>query len=216
MVLSTQRVARIAYDVRQRGHKMNAKRALQLAGRLAVLIVLGMAVLGLVLLANLSRDLVAGFEPQAPAQATPPPPFPFPTPIGGFPIPETLSSFPTPAPRPTLTLEEEDRVRERERQELLTKGAVITNVSGPETAGTSIEIADKIVQLPPDAYVEARWDEVWPCIPHPRGCMSGPFYDIRRGNSSIEVYIPFGVVVDQQIAPGEEEAFDFLKPVLSQ
>ncbi|GEM_PF-5676105 len=45
-------------------------------------------------------------------------------------------------------------------------------------------------------------------------CPETPIYVIKRGNSSISVSVPTGTIIQEEIADGEEEIFDFLKEAL--
>ena len=84
--------------------------------------------------------------------------------------------------------------------------------SGEATKGARIRIADKPVQLPSDAYVGAYIPQV-ECV-RGRICPDPPLYEIRRGSSSITVEARSGAILDERTAPGQEGAFEFLKPAL--
>ena len=87
------------------------------------------------------------------------------------------------------------------------------NNTGPEGKGKQVRVAGIDVQLPPDAYVEYTIVDGFPCPPATQGvsCAEIPFYWLRRGNSRIGVEMKSGTMFREQIAPGEEGAFDFLK-----
>ncbi len=77
--------------------------------------------------------------------------------------------------------------------------------------GQLLRIAGHFVQLPPDAYVnpEAAGPTCVPDLP-----CAGPTYRIVRGGSSASVSVTSGAILSEEIAPGEEGAFDFLRQVL--
>lgn len=87
------------------------------------------------------------------------------------------------------------------------------NNIGLEAKGKPIRVAGIDVQLPPDAYVEYIIVDALPCPPSIEGvnCPEVPFYKLRRGNSTIGVSIKSGTMFQEQVAPGEEGAFDFLR-----
>jgi hypothetical protein len=91
------------------------------------------------------------------------------------------------------------------------QGEIIT--LGPERSGTLEYLAGKVIQLPPDAYVSGHIDFI-SCIPTVF-CPETPIITIRRGKSVIAVSAHSGVIVHEQIEPGEEGAFDFLKEALT-
>lgn len=90
-------------------------------------------------------------------------------------------------------------------------GSRIIRVSGPETMGTTIFIAGRLIKLPADAYVFARADEVLCIAGDP--CPATPLIGIARGGSKISVS-GSGEIVFEEVATGEEGAFDFLKEAL--
>jgi hypothetical protein len=81
--------------------------------------------------------------------------------------------------------------------------------SGPATRGAVIHVAGREVQLPPDAFIERSVAAVLCGGGLP--CPETPFYILRRGNSTVSVSLRSGARFDEQIAPGEEGAFDFLR-----
>lgn len=85
------------------------------------------------------------------------------------------------------------------------------HVSGPETAGQSIIVASKGIQLPSDAYVDEFLISIT-CKPGV-SCPQTPVYVLRRGPSTIAVEAVTGRVVHREIAPGQDHAFDFLEGV---
>lgn len=125
--------------------------------------------------------------------------------------PSTPSPAPTsaPAPRTTPNLQEERRQRAEILQQ---KPSTVTAVAGPETRGSTIRLAGKVVTLPSDAYV-SRYIIEGLCPPGQK-CPELPIYEIRRGNSTIMVSAKSGAIIEEKIAPGEEGAFDFLKRAL--
>ncbi|MGB3205175.1 MAG: hypothetical protein WBB28_09320 [Crinalium sp.] len=87
------------------------------------------------------------------------------------------------------------------------------NNTGPEGKGKPIKIAGIDVQLPPDAYVEYVIVDgtcIAGAIPGVN-CPEFPFYRLRRGNSTIGVSVNSGTMFQENLAPGEEEGFNFLK-----
>lgn len=83
-------------------------------------------------------------------------------------------------------------------------------LSGPATKGSTIFIAGRKVQLPPDAYVES-----WIVSGFCEGpCPELPLYVLKRGNSKISVSARSGTLGEEKVAPGEADAFDFLKEAL--
>ena len=92
---------------------------------------------------------------------------------------------------------------------------------GPLTGGTEVTIAGKKIRLPDDAQLDGVVVSVLPAISlDDGGCAicdrldDLPWLNIVRGDSKITVGLNTGVVVGGRIAPGEEEAFDFLKEAL--
>ena len=166
---------------------------LQLLGRLPMLVALGVLLLGLLMVSRLGSDSARGAEPSG--------------------LPDPLASRTPPpigTPWPTMTPQEMEQALERNRQ-MLASGV---SSSGPHTAGSRITIGGKAIQLPPDAYVEGYVDSIFPL--EGRSNPLTPIVGIRRGNSLISVSIPNGAIVYENIAPGEERTFDFLKAALTQ
>lgn len=84
-------------------------------------------------------------------------------------------------------------------------------VTGPETAGSAIQIAGRTVQLPDDAWVKHRWVHIL-CM-EGQECPPTPYFVLVRGNSTIEVDAE-GRIWDEKIAKTEDAPFDFLKEAL--
>jgi hypothetical protein len=113
--------------------------------------------------------------------------------------------------------ETEEQKRERILREEFERGGRIINLAA-ETRGQLVTIAGRQVRFPSDAYVEG-WitnisclavDSKRPAEP----CAEAPAYHIRRGQSSISVGALTGRINGEQLAPGEEHFFDFLKDAL--
>lgn len=111
--------------------------------------------------------------------------------------------------RPPMSLEEERQRRKDEAQQVPGRTSV---VAGPETSGSNITVAEIGVQLPANAFVNRYVVQVL-CVAG-LSCPQTPIYELKRGNSTISVSIPSGIILDEEIAPGEEGAFDFLKEVV--
>lgn len=134
-----------------------------------------------------------------------------PTPV---PPPTTTPEAPR-GDRPTLTFAEEQRTREAAGVEL-TRAAIVSGpgqtAAGKHTAGSVITVAGKSVQLPADAWV-AEYAAMGQC---PAGsatpCPEVPFMVIQRRTSTISIGLRTGKVNWENTVPGEEDAFDFLRP----
>lgn len=100
---------------------------------------------------------------------------------------------------------------EQLRKEEGLRPGVIVKSDGPTTAGANITIARKGIKLPDDAYIDSRIIGI-SCGPGP--CPKPPVLTIARGKSKITFSEVDGFVVSEQIAPGEEHAFDFLRSYL--
>lgn len=92
----------------------------------------------------------------------------------------------------------------------LLKEGKIRKLSGPETAGTEIEVGGRKVKLPTDAFV-AEYVIGIDCAVAP--CPEVPAYILKRGNSQVWVSVETAKTYRAQIAVGEESVFDFLKEV---
>lgn len=90
----------------------------------------------------------------------------------------------------------------------------LVKLSGPETAGATIAINGRPVKLPSDTYVESFIVNI-ECIPGAQ-CPTPPLYRLQRGNSIISIEANSGRVVELNTAPGEQRAFDFLVPFISE
>ena len=113
--------------------------------------------------------------------------------------------FPTPRPEELVTRED---LPDLEARGLVTR----TVVSGPSTKGAAITVAGKRIKLPDDMYIEAKW--LGGICPVGWECPAYPTYVLVRGNSSTEIDSQ-GKVWWEEVAPGEEGAFDFLREALA-
>ena len=138
--------------------------------------------------------LVAGIVPFALLQGFGPPPFLPPPPQD------------VPVPRQVVSQAEADAIYDRMYKE----GRLIrTRVSGPETAGSTIEVAGKQIKLPPDTYVYA-YVIIADCVVG-TPCPEPPVYGLKRGGSQVTVEKRSGKLWYETIAPGEVDPFKFLK-----
>lgn len=149
--------------------------------------------------------LVSLMLPPAEPTVSAPPPTPWPSP------PPPQNRLPVARPPEPKTLEESLRLREQLRQGEGRNDVPIA-VAGPETRGSSIGIKGKTVQLPPDAWVET-W-MVFATCPIGRVCRETPLYSLRRGESTLVISSPSGIIYEERIAPGEEGAFAFVRDAL--
>lgn len=85
--------------------------------------------------------------------------------------------------------------------------------TGPATKGALIVIAGKEIQLPPGAYIAHDLIDV-ACVIGGDPCLEVPLYGLVRGNSTIFVSIPSGIIYEEKIGEGDEEPFAFLKEAL--
>jgi hypothetical protein len=104
----------------------------------------------------------------------------------------------------------EEDAQIRATSEASSKGKRI-QVTGPETAGSAIQIAGHTIQLPDDAWVMHRWIHIL-CI-EGQECPPTPYFVLVRGNSTIEVDAE-GRIWDEKIAATQDAPFDFLKQSL--
>lgn len=82
---------------------------------------------------------------------------------------------------------------------------------GPATKGTTIQVQDKMIQLPPDAYISGGWFSADPpCDIREKDCIPVPNHELTRGDSTVWVSRVEGKIGRLNLAPGEEDAFDFL------
>lgn len=84
--------------------------------------------------------------------------------------------------------------------------------SGPETRGTAIQVRGKQIRLPADAWVEDYYATMLCEAGH--RCPETPLLVLRRGNSTIAVSAPSGVIYEHVTVPGEEDTFRFLLEAL--
>lgn len=85
--------------------------------------------------------------------------------------------------------------------------------TGPATKGALIVIAGKEIQLPTDVYIAHDVTEVL-CVIGGPPCPETPYYMLARGNSTIFVSIPSGIIYEEKIGEGDKEPFAFLKKAL--
>lgn len=83
----------------------------------------------------------------------------------------------------------------------------ITTTRGTTTAGTTVEIANRQIKLPSDAFIAER--SFGSSCKDPDYCPASPAYKLSRWNSTIWVGSD-GLVFGETLAKGEENAFDFL------
>jgi len=83
----------------------------------------------------------------------------------------------------------------------------------PTTAGTWIVVAGKEIQLPADAYIAHHLIDV-ACVIGGDPCLEGPLYVLARGNSTMTVSIPSGIIYQEEIGAGDAAPFAFLKEEL--
>ena len=153
-------------------------------------------VLALVAIAGVLYTTAMASEPSPPSPALPPVATPAP-PIH------------TPPPDRSPATQEEEQTRAKTIQEA--RGQVIV-VSGPDTRGSIVRIAGLEIELPQDAIVNRYVVDVFCVAGLP--CPEVPIYELKRGNSTVAVSAPSGIIVEENTANGEESAFDFLREVL--
>lgn len=125
----------------------------------------------------------------------------------------------TPTPTPREPTWEELQIMSKNLQKAYTppppefwQQRVDIPTSGPKTKGMTITIGNKKVKLPGDAYIKHYVVDVIPSRGKPRP--ETPAFVIARGNSTIWVGAHSGRMEHENIAPGEEGAFNFLKEAL--
>jgi hypothetical protein len=143
--------------------------------------------------------------PAQPTVAVLPLPVPTITPL----VIGTVRPLRTPIPE-NLTEQEIDELKRSHLATVEAQGGRRVVLSGPQTRGSTITIAGRQLALPTDAWIESLILAGTCAGP----CPELPLYQIKRGNSTISVGIPTGRINGEQIAPGEEGAFDFLKAAL--
>ncbi len=91
------------------------------------------------------------------------------------------------------------------------EAARATDAAAPRqpTRGNLLRIQGRFVQLPADAYVQREITETT-CTGSEQ-CAQIPIYEIVRGNSTVAVSGRSGAILSEEVAPGEEGAFDFLR-----
>ncbi len=128
-----------------------------------------------------------------------------------------LSSSRLASPQPTATSASTEATLEEE----IARGPELVplpDVKGYEEArlgrGRVIEVRDGAIGLPSDAYVEESVFRAH--CPAGPPCPVAPIIVVRRGNSTIALSLPFGTLFLEQVAQGEEGAFDFLRGALAE
>lgn len=127
----------------------------------------------------------------------------------GTPADDVPTGTPSPAFNPTAVIEL-DNDAERARSSELSPGYSIP-ATGPETAGTSIKIGNKIVQLPDDTWIEANISHIF-CV-EGQMCPPTPYYVLNRNGSTIEVDSE-GKIWHEVVLEEDALAFEFLKESL--
>jgi hypothetical protein len=112
-------------------------------------------------------------------------------------------------PPPTMTVEEELIWRQQLRQKDREEGR-LERMVGIETKGKLLIIAGKSLQLPEDAYVKVKAHFISCAVG--TVCPPVPVHVIARGNSTIAIDGQ-GNLIEEHLAPNEENAFDFVKQV---
>ena len=101
------------------------------------------------------------------------------------------------------------------REDIASDRGILIPIAGPKTAGQTISIAGVFIKLPIDAYLNGIVVSGVCTIGDDSPCIFGPFQIIKRGNSTISVSTSTGEIVHEEVAPGEDGAFDFLKDGLA-
>ena len=83
---------------------------------------------------------------------------------------------------------------------------------GPQTCGATIHIAGRTIQLPPDACVTS-YEPYVQCTAG-QSCPDPPIYELRRGAASLRLEAQSGAIIEEDIVPGDTDAFDFLRAAL--
>lgn len=118
--------------------------------------------------------------------------------FGDFPPPPETTPEPPKEMTPIPTIEEK---------------VVTVESTGPSTKGALITVANKEIQLPPDAYIAHDLIDVV-CVIGGPPCPETPLYVLARWNSTIMVSIPSGIIYEEKIGEGDVEPFQFLKEAL--
>lgn len=114
-------------------------------------------------------------------------------------------AVPYPESLPPDSTMEEQLAWKRQFVEWAEQGGYIRHVSGEETRGSVITVADKEIRLPDDAYVKAFIVMDEPPSNH------APYYVIQRGNSTITISERTGYVLNLKLDEADRKPFDFLK-----
>lgn len=95
-------------------------------------------------------------------------------------------------------------------QRLEKDGKIVrSRISGPETAGSTIEVAGEQIKLPKDTYVYA-YVLIADCVVG-TPCPDPPIYVLQTGDSRINIEKRSGDLWNEVIALGDVDPFDFLK-----
>ncbi len=90
------------------------------------------------------------------------------------------------------------------------EGQLIT-LAGEDALGSRIEICGEVILLPPDVMVNSFIvvDEMVSRNQEYRVHL--PYYSIQRGDSILKISQATGFILEQSLAPGDQDAFDFLQ-----
>jgi len=70
----------------------------------------------------------------------------------------------------------------------------------------------RTIQLPPDACVTS-YEPYVQCTAG-QSCPDPPIYELRRGAASLRLEAQSGAIIEEDIVPGDTDAFDFLRAAL--
>jgi hypothetical protein len=93
------------------------------------------------------------------------------------------------------------------KEELLkhAKSLGIKHLKGEITKGAEIEVGNRKLKLPNDAYLDGLV-----VSDHSYDHDDLPAYIIKRGSSKIKISVETGKIIDKEIAAGESTIFEFL------
>lgn len=117
---------------------------------------------------------------------------------------------PAVVPAMTASLAPAERLR---LQEQLEADGRIQYLSGPRTRGALVDIGGQKVQLPADAFI-SKFVVGIDCMPGGPCPDELPFLVLARGKSQVWVGPESGRIFHERTAPGEDEAFTFLREVM--
>lgn len=87
----------------------------------------------------------------------------------------------------------------------------IQYLSGVETKGSTIVIADEMIKLPDDVYVKAYVVDADPIEGHHDIGKHLPWYALQKGDSTIVISEKTGFVLNLAVSDDTKEPFHFLK-----